>query len=773
MNFVPGWWTRWVAIALTPLASLPAAAADPATAGLPHPEAPTVLEEVVVTAQRRSEDLMQVPIAITALSGDRLEQLGALDLSYLSQISPHTIVETAVGTNNAIAAHIRGVGQTDHIAGLEAGVALYVDDVYYARPQSALLDLLDVERIEVLRGPQGTLYGRNAVGGAIRYITRRLGHEPELRMRARLGNYGMADGIVSATLPVGGTLSFGGTFASLNLDGFGDNLYLTDQENYNKSILTARFTAEWQPGENWFLRFAADGLEDRSDTRRGHLEVATAFPGFIPLPNVYDTLAGHQSFKASAEVRGWSLLTEYQATTNWTLRAIFASRADENWKPIDLDALPVVDIDVGFVDQNRQQTSELQALYNSESWHWVLGAFYLDSTALNVRETLGGRVPPFRNTNSFTDVAIESWALFGDLSHDFNERWSVSLGARYTEDRRHSVVIREQLVGGFTGFFGGSATLLSRPGDFEGTARFDDLSTRLTLQFHPADGQMLYATAAEGFKGGGFDPRGLSSDAPDFNGDNLVSQDEVEAFMQFEPEKVRSYELGWKGELFKGRLNSRLALFHADYTDIQISGTKLMDRDGDGIYESFSGTIASNDADAIIRGLEWEGQALAATDLWTNGSRLELNGALGYIDAEFEKYIDPEAQDIADSTTFGNAPSWTLALSARFQFPLSLLGHPGTLATLVSWSWRDEFAQGHSANPNFSQGAYALWDAGINWMSADGRWRAGLMGRNLGEARYIVSGLGLGGGNFLYRTVFYGNPRQYWLDLQYRFGAGP
>ena len=176
-----------------------------------------LLEEVVVTAQRREQGLMKAPLAVTAFTGEELEGLGAIDISWLGQVTPNTSIEPARGTNNALAAYIRGVGQQDHIAGFEPGVGLYVDDVYFSRPQAALLDVYDVERIEILRGPQGTLYGRNTIGGAIKYITRRLQDTPEFKVRARAGSYGMHDAIVSGALPLGESVRVGGSLAIIGV----------------------------------------------------------------------------------------------------------------------------------------------------------------------------------------------------------------------------------------------------------------------------------------------------------------------------------------------------------------------------------------------------------------------------------------------------------------------------------------------------------------------------------------------------------------------------
>jgi iron complex outermembrane recepter protein len=160
-----------------------------------------------VTARRRTELLLDVPIAVTAYSGEQLERQGAIDLTDIGDTTPNVTLETSRGTNTTLTAFIRGVGQQDPVAGFEQGVGLYLDDVYLNRPQGAVLDIYEVERIEVLRGPQGTLYGRNTIGGAIKYVTRRLADDPRLSVRANFGMYRQADVIVTGSTPLGSVRS--------------------------------------------------------------------------------------------------------------------------------------------------------------------------------------------------------------------------------------------------------------------------------------------------------------------------------------------------------------------------------------------------------------------------------------------------------------------------------------------------------------------------------------------------------------------------------------
>jgi len=732
-----------------------------------------VLEEVVVTAQRREQTLLEVPLAVTALTGKELEHFGALDLLYLSQATPNATIEIARGTNNALAAYIRGIGQQDHIAGFESGVGLYVDDVYYNRPQMAVLQVYDVERIEVLRGPQGTLYGRNTVGGAIKYVTRRLEPEAMLKLRGRVGSYGLLDAIATGSAPLGDTLRVGGSLALFRQEGYGDNLVVPGMHNYNQDIRAARASAEWQPGEGWFLRLAADWQQDDSDLRRGHRMMTGGFSGAPVLDDQSDTRAGNLVPVANAEASGISLLVEWAARDGLTWRGIFASREDETWKPTDLDSLLTVDVDVSTWDRNEQDTAELQAVFDSGRWTGVAGLFLLDASAATRLEVLLGTTGdligrPGLNNQLVTRADTRNWALFADVGFALSDRWSASLGGRYTHDQRSSVVERRILVGGLSPFFDGQGSPVRTLSDFAGTEVFERFTPRAVLQWQAAEAQNLYLSYSQGFKGGGFDPRGLTSDTPDFDGDGSISDAEVFRFMKFEPEEVSSWEAGWKSVLFGGRMTSRLALFHAKYTDVQIPGAVGVDQDGDGVFESYTGAT-TNAAAADISGLEWEGDAIVATDLGRSGDQLELSWAVGWIDAAFSRFIDDEGEDVAREAAFANTPRWTASATVRYATPVTWFGAAGELAVINTLSARGDDVQFYTRDPLMDQDAYALWDLGLVWWDAGGRWQIGAYGKNLTDEAYKVSGLDITLGLEGNTTVFYGNPRQFWLDLQYSF----
>jgi iron complex outermembrane receptor protein len=249
----------------------------------------------------------------------------------------------------------------------------------------------------------------------------------------------------------------------------------------------------------------------------------------------------------------------------------------------------------------------------------------------------------------------------------------------------------------------------------------------------------------------------------------VVSEDEIFDFMQFDPETVDSIELGWKSTFFSGRMTSKLAVFFSNYTDVQIPGSIGFDSTGDGINDSFIG-ITTNAADADINGIEWEGQAILAQDLGRRGSGLRLGWAIGYLNADFNEYIDPFGNDVADERVFQNTPEWTATGALTYEIPVNMFNTPGLFSIITALSYRGEHSQFEIPNPFLDQDAYTLWDLSVVWSDDSGHWNAGIHGKNLTDEEYKVAGyffpaLGLEGSI----TAFYGNPRQIWGTVQYNW----
>ncbi len=724
------------------------------------------VEEVVTTARRREETIMDVPVAITVTSGETLERIGAENIIAIGQTAPNVTLEVSRGTNTTLTAFIRGVGQQDPVAGFESGVGLYLDDVYFNRPHAAVLDLYDVERIEVLRGPQGTLYGRNTIGGAIKYVTRPLADEAEGKFRLSLGTESQFDALLAGSTPLSDTFRIGGTVATFNRDGFGKNLN-TGADQYDKEIFGARVTAEWDATDELFFRLTGDLTQDDSSPKAGHRLLDAAVSDAPILPNVFDTRAGLTVPKQEVENLGGALLAQWTIDDNWTLKNILAYRDDETFSPIDFDSLPVDDLDVPVNYANHQFSEELQLLYTGDRTSGVVGYYYLDANAYNIFDVvlapLGDVIGvPGLNANTEGDVDTETWSLFADFTFDLTDRTSVSVGGRYTSDERSSRVLRRTYAGGLSPAFGGSGAVVAITSDFRGSEEFTEFSPRISFTFEPNDMHNLYFSYSEGFKGGSFDPRGQTTSAPDLDGNGTVSDDEIFQFMQFDPETVKSYEFGLKSRLLDGRMQTSLAVFFGDYEDVQVPGSVGVDTDGDGINDTFTG-VTTNAGKAELPGIEFEG-LLRATENWT------FAWALGWLDAEYKEFIDGSGTDVSDMAVFQNTPDLTAHGSVTYDTPLVAFGIPGGLSVIGSFSYRDDASQFEFPNELLDQDSFTLYDLSVVWEDDDGKWRAGIHGKNLGDEEYKVAGynfpsLGLEGNV----TAFYGNPRTVTATIERRF----
>ena len=770
--------TRFLVAGLLGSAATAAFLAAPASAQTTDTgqAAPVVDDDnvIVVTARRREESIQDVPLSITAISGEALAKSGTLEITEIAQEVPNLTLEVSRGTNTTLTAFIRGVGQQDPVAGFEAGVGLYVDDIYLNRPQGAVLDIYDVERIEVLRGPQGTLYGRNTIGGAIKYVTAALPDETAIKVRGTYGSYNQADLIVTASTPVSDSLKVGVSGARLSRGGFGDNLVQEGVENYNKDVWGARGTIEFDNGP-LFIRLSGDYVKDNSDPRQGHRLLPGAFSGAPVLDDVYDTRAGLDVVDQEVEAYGGGLTIAYELNDTMTVKSITGYRKDHSTTPIDFDSLPQADLDVPAIYRNKQFSQELQFLYEGDRLSGVLGAYYLDAsafTAFDVALFTTGAIPsvnlPGLNSQTLGDVDTKTWSIFGDFTYDLTDQFSLSVGGRYTWDKRTSRILRTTFVGGYSDLFPPTdAVPIAVTSDFNGSATFKEFTPRASLSFKPNANHTFYATYSKGFKGGGFDPRGQTSQAPDLDGDGDIDYADQYEFLSFAPETVDSYEIGWKASLLDDSLFISLAAFKGDYTDVQIPGSVGVDSNGDGISDSFVG-ITSNAGDADVNGVEFEGRAVVGRNFAGPGSRLTFNWALGVLDAKYNTFIDALGNDVADQRVFQNTPDVTVNTGFDLGIPVA----SGIVDFLGSVSLRSDASQFELPGP-LDQDGYALVDASIVYTDDSDRWSIGIHGKNLFDQRYIVSGYDFVTGSVLglegNLTAFYGDPRRVFVTGQVKF----
>jgi len=755
--------------------------------------------DIIVTARRRNEVLLDVPIAVTAYSGEQLNRQGALDITDIGDTTPNVTFETSRGTNTTLTAFIRGVGQQDPVAGFEQGVGLYLDDVYLNRPQASVLDIYDVERIEVLRGPQGTLYGRNTIGGAIKYVTRRLSDDPELRIRANVGTYKQADLIVTASAPLATGLKVGASVARLSRDGFGKNL-TTGDENYNKDVWAARGTVEVEPAADTWFRVSGDYTWDDSNPRGGHRLIPGLASGTPVLHDVFDSQGALDDPKQRVTGGGFALHGEIGIVDWLKFRTITAYRHDKSKTPIDFDALPAVDVDVPAIYRNHQFSQEFQFVADKGPLQGVAGLYYLNANARDVFDvrlyTTLPAILPGLTAATAGSVDTKTWAAFADFTYDFTPQWSVSLGGRYTDDKRHARVLRTTYIFGGSPQLGGSGVFdqtglpIATTSNFNGQRKDTAFTPRASINFKPNADHNIYISYSKGFKGGGFDPRGQSTQAP------VQTPEGIFDYMAFDPEKVDSFELGWKASVLQNRLQFAAAVFDAEYKDVQVpASVGCIDASGN---PSFCGQT-TNAGKARFRGAEFEGNLRAGENLLAAGDRLNISTSVGYLDAKYLKFLTvmsvdqngvpfpggPQLVDMAPFRHIQNTPKWTASGSLDYNTP----AFGGRLNANTTLSYRSKSQQFETAIPGLDQKSFALLDANLLWRSPTGRFEVGLHGKNLTDKKYITSGYNFlaqnpytgafvlnGAGNPVptlgkegVLTAFYGNPRQVFLSFGINF----
>lgn len=520
-------------------------------------EASDSKETVIVTARRREEALKDVPIAVSTFTAAKIEATGAPDITILQQVSPNTTMQAARGTNSTLIAFIRGVGQQDPLWGFEPGVGLYVDDIYVARPQGAVLDIFDIQRIEVLRGPQGSLYGRNTIGGAVKYVTKKLGAGNSAKLRLGVGSYGQMDVVASGSYSLSDSLKIGGAFASYDRDGFGKNL-VTGEDHYDKDVTAGRLSVEFTPTDKLFFRLAYDKVTDNSNPKHGHREVAGSglATGYGVLANKYDTQAS-MTGENYVENSGLSLTAEYKMNDNLTLKYIGSKREGDSKTIIDFDTTPQAALNVPAFYKDDTTTHEVQALFGSDKLSGVVGLYYLDGTASGAFDTILGGAALTIATSGQVDT--KSTAIYGDFSYQMTDKFSFSLGGRFTKDERTGKVYRQNFTGIGSPLFGNTTAIAGLlRSNYSNKRDFEEFTPRVSASYKLTDDLTTYAAYSKGFKSGGFDMRG----------DVVLTPNTVNGY---NPEYVDSYEIGLKGSLLDGRMNFAGAIFRSEYDGQQIT----------------------------------------------------------------------------------------------------------------------------------------------------------------------------------------------------------
>ena len=732
-----------LAIGCVLLSSMPVAWAQDAAPATASPATnATTLDSVKVTARKREETLQDVPVAVTAFTPETLDKLNIKDLGDLDAQVPNLTVYAARGSTSTVTAYIRGVGQADPLWGVDPGVGIYLDDVYIARPQGALLDVFDVERIEVLRGPQGTLYGKNTIGGAIKYISRGLPQETTGFASVTVGNYNQLDVKAALGGEIGGKdsgLRGRVSVASMNRDGFGTNTF-TGQEVSDKEINAVRMQLGAYSQDDFDVQVAFDYMDDQSGVRGAKMLAPNPLaPAYPPTDDRYDIRSGMKNIN-DTEMKGASITANWRPNDDWAFKYVAAKRESDTETNIDFDTTPRPLVDVRAFYSDSQVSQEFQANYdgggrargvmglywfNGDAGGQVLNYFWNPLLATSLTNPLFGDTQGVVNTKSV--------ALYADWTFDLTDRLKLDVGARYTDEDKHAVALNR--------FYTSTAyeTSWGTAANFDKTVNFKNVSPKVSLDYQVTPDIMIYGLASRGFKSGGYNIRANTTAVP-------------RSGEPFDDESVDSFEIGSKMSFLDQRLFLNLSAFHNKYEDIQLSVfTSYTLPNGS---QSFFGDF-TNAGKGTVNGVEVEYQFLPTAN-WL------ISGNLAWLDAKYDEFISGGV-NIADTQYFTNAPEFSGALNVEYRTDLA---NGGNLSARVGYSYQSEVWPTTDLSPAIKQDGYGLVNAGVIWKVNDA-WSLSLQGTNLADEEYRTTGYNIAAYGVL--TGFYGPPRQYSLTARYDF----
>ncbi|HET6941795.1 MAG TPA: TonB-dependent receptor, partial [Sphingomicrobium sp.] len=629
------------------------------TAATNNEDEDTATGDIVVTARRTDERLQRVPSSISAFNERALDRIQAQDTTGLQGAVPNLNIVQGRGSSNATNIFIRGIGQPDALQTFDPAVGVYVDDVYLSRIRGNQLDLLDVERIEVLRGPQGTLYGKNTIGGAIKFISRKPGDELHAEGSASIGSYSQFDlrGNISGPLSEG--ISAGVSIMRSSRDGFVEDR--NDDRDYNdRDSFGVRGALAFTPSSNVRIDLTADYSHDDAALNVGRpVNNLVTFSGGILV--VTDPV-GSGKYKWKGETTpglpnstklthfGFAGTAAIDLTDALTFKSITAYRNLETDDYVDIDATryEVGDVFVG-VDQH-QFSQEFQLAYTSDKLNGVTGLYYLNEDIESHQEAFADDLlgPAFLNSGFLRTIDdklnTKSYAAYANASYEIVPAVRLSAGIRYTEEKKD--------------YWRTTSTFFSLLPAFNTTYAFappkgkwHDTSPMVSLDWQATPDTMVYARVAKGFKSGGFNGRA-----------NTVAES-----TEYDPETVWSYEAGFKTTIAKQlRLNG--SVFYNDYKDFQARVSGL---DTDPVTGLPSPKLSVLNAGKLrIQGAELEAS-------WTPVQNLLIDGQLGYLDAEYKEFDDARFIAFGGDRSFQTpafAPKWTLRLGTQYTFDLGGTG---------------------------------------------------------------------------------------------------
>jgi iron complex outermembrane receptor protein len=766
-----------------PTAPLLAAAA---VLALPWVAQAQTIEEIVVTAQKREQSLQDVPVSVTAFSGDDVTKLKLGTVMDMAAQTPGVQVKNQFG-GEAYVFTIRGIGTNDPSTVNSPTVSVYVDEVLIPYHMMLGFQLFDMERTEVLKGPQGTLYGRNNTGGAINFVMRKPEQDPSANLRVDYGSYNTLE--VEAALGGGLTETVAGRVAfhtKQRMKGFQRNrLFPTEDATGETDRMAVRGMLSWAPQDNLdvLVRLSAGRHDDEQwhYEHQGTQDPAFAF-GAPPAVLCGPALTGRRAEGPCTDFFGYFDADDDEYTGDWNsawrditgdIESIFTSWGTGitiNWElprftvttvtgyerfsrnaTEDSDASPVLALEAGFFDDIWAVSQEVR-LTSDDSWpiDWIAGFYYYTdgthgSTVFLTRDLLG------TDFDHKYDHGVDAYAGFAHLSWPFTEQWRLNGGIRVTHETRemsqtvvdldnYGISIFEGKLVNFLCFFGiipqpcpppvfdGPSTLVTVDGrEIDVT----DVSGEIGVDWTPTDDWLLYAKFSKGFKSGGFN--------------SLVVFLPADA-EPYEEETVLAWEGGIKGTLLDGSLRFDASVFYMEWDDFQAQ-----------IGRPGGDFPVDNAGDAEILGFEIQ------TD-WAPIEGLLLRHGIGYLDTEITRSNPDLAFDLEDNRV-GSAPTWSFNGLTRYTFPL----YAGLNATLqADYLWTDENFFDVKNVPAVRQKAYWLFNARIGVSPPDERWEVAVWGRNLTETTYATELFDFTGTNGTALRVA-GFPREVGISASYRW----
>ncbi|OYU51928.1 MAG: hypothetical protein CFE27_08640 [Alphaproteobacteria bacterium PA1] len=704
---------------------------------------PNQVEEIIVTAQRRSERLQNVPLAVSAVSGDQLAKLGINNPTELRFVSPSVNFGNSANTRGEGLA-VRGVGTQIFGDGVEQSVGVVVDGVPMGRNGMGIADMLDVDRVEVLRGPQGMLFGKNASAGVISIITRapRLG-ETSLDVQ---GSYATKDEIkasMTANIALGEQAALRVTYGTTERDGYIFNKVRNEYlNNRDSDTLRVRFLAD--VSETVRVQLSADWGNSNSlccswtarsapaTTPFGALNGAS---GIVPSPTNLTNAAGATFFQ-NQDYRG--LTSQVDWNLGWAeLTAIAGYRY---WFAIDNndpDILPINILDRNTGDSKVDQTSFEVRLASpaGQNFEWTLGLFSFEmlNTGGNIQAgTLGLNLGPGGTVGSDrrSTTINKSDAIFGQAAYTLFDKLKLIAGARYTDETLSvdwTQVQASNTIGTFPGRFYGSAS--ASRGE-------TNLSWRLTAQYNVTDDILTYVGVSRGYKGPAYDQ-------------GLVNSTVVFA----DPEIPTSYEAGFRSKLFNKTTIFNAVLFSTEFKDFQ---AQVFDQN---VFPSRftvanAGKIETKGAEVEFVSRPMTGLTLSGNAAWIDATYADFKNVacyLGQAQLPFGTTRTSPRQCIRINSATGpfvtegtgnkltNSPELTWNVSANYEQPIStaLKGF-----AQINYFWRDDVSFSAAGDPSAVQEAYGLLGAQLGVASADGKWRVALFGKNLGDEKFVNNVIG-------------------------------